>query len=372
MCGVHWELVRWCHAVVAFVCSIALARAAAAEGVCVQIDATRDNLSDADRNGFRVAVLEALRSEGIQVDPDNIACRGIVVAYSMKLGESVTTTIYAGNKTVTGKASSLDELDLSVRQLVRSLVTGGSLATRFGVTDRQNVLRDQTAPRRVNARDARRWDPVLAIGGGMLQLPSVGDRARQRQKNIVSIEARFWGVLSSDSAGIELYSRLLIHDYAAMGAVKNHYDEARTNSEDKPDLGDLGSGMGLMFSPFLCANYEAGFGLVSFIGSGPPRPFVRVGAATSLLLRVSDPDHRIDLGLGGYVGFGFQLAKNVNISIAANVSSPVFHSLARSGYWYWLTTTAMIELRAVGKERSKRNLDLFGPDDVPTIRRINE
>jgi hypothetical protein len=352
---------------------MALARVAAAEGVCVQIDVTKDNLSDADRNGFRVAILEALRSEGIQIDPDGVACRGVVIAYSMKLGKSVTTTIYAGNKSVSGKASSLDELDLSVRQLVRSLVTGGSLATGFGVTDRQNVLRDQTAPRRVNARDARRWDPVLAIGGGMLQLPALDDRPRQRQTNIIAIEGREWGFLSSDSAGIELYARILIHDYSAMGAVKGHYDEARSNSEDKPDLGDMGSGMGLMFSPFLCANYEGGFGLVNFIGNSPPRPFVRVGGTTSVLLRVSDPDHRIDLGLGGYAGFGFQLAKNVNLSIALNVSSPVIHSLARSGYSYWMTTTAMIEFRGEGKERSKRNLDLFGPeDDIPTIRRINE
>src|SRR4051812_26344596 len=226
--------------------ALCLGRHAAADGVCVTIDISKDNLSEQDRNGFRIAILDALKSEGIQVDPEGFACRGMVVAYSLKLGKSVTTTITAGTKSVNGKASSLDELDLSVRQLVRSLVTGGSLATGFGVTDRQNVLRDQTAPRRANAWTSRRWDSVIAIGGGVLQLPAIEGRPRQRQNNVVSIEMRRWGFMTGDTSAIELYARVLIHDYAAFGTVKDEYDDARSNSMDHSDGGDLAAGMGLV------------------------------------------------------------------------------------------------------------------------------
>jgi len=351
--------------------AVCLARPAAADGVCVTIDVSKDNLSEQDRNGFRIAILDALRSEGIQVDEAGIACTGTVVAYSMQLGNTVTTVITAGAKSVTGKASNLDELDLSVRQLVRSLVTGLSLATGSGVTDRQNVLRAQAAPRRVNAWTSRRWDPVIAIGGGVLQLPAIEGRPRQRQNNIVSIEMRRWGFLTSDTSGLELYARILIHDYAAFGSVKDEYDEARDNSMDHADGGDVAAAFGLMFSPFVVANYDAGIGLVHFVGENTPRPFIRLGGAASLLLRVSDPDHRVDLGLGGYAGFGFQLSKHVNVSVAANMSNPVFHSFAQSGYWYFGTVTAMIEFRAEGHQHDMQAL--FGPEpDIPTIRVIRD
>jgi hypothetical protein len=359
---------RWPIGMIA--CAL-FARTAAAEGVCVSIDVSRDNLSEQDRNGFRIAILDALKAEGIPVDPDGLACRGVVVAYSMKLGNSVTTTITAGTKSVNGRASNLDELDLSVRQLVRSLVTGASLATGFGVTDRQNVLRDQTAPRRVDARSSRRWDPVIAIGGGVLQLPAIEGRPRQRQNDVISIEAREWGFMTSDRSAVELYARILIHDYAAFGTVKDEYDDARSNSMDHADGGDLGAGAGIVFSPFVTANYDAGFGLVHFIGDSTPRPFVRAGGAASLLLRISDPDHRIDLGLGGYAGFGFQLTKQVNVSVAVNMSNPVFHSFAGEGYWYFATATAMLEFRGEGREHTTQAL--LGPEpDVPTIRVIHD
>lgn len=340
-----------------------------AGGVCVTIDVSRDNLGEVERGAIRIAIQEALASEGIPVDREGFACRGLVLSYSTKLGNPVTTTIIADGQSVSGRASSLDEVDLLVRQLVRSLVTGRSLATGFGVTDRTNVLRDQTAPRRADPSDGRRWDPVLAVGGGMLQLPPAGGRGMQRQYNIVAIESRLWGFITGDRSALEAYARVLLHDYGIMGDAVDDYREAR--DRDDRSLAPVGRGFGVMFSPFAVANYDAGLGFVSFLGAGPPRPFVRLGATSSLLLRLTDPEHRIDLGFGGYAGIGLQLSRSVNLSIAANVSNPVFHDFADTGYWYFLTTTAMLEIRGSGNERTMAPR-MFRPEPVPTLRRINE
>jgi len=287
-----------------------------------------------------------------------------VTTFSTKLGNTVTTTIVGGGKEVHGNASSLDEVDLLVRQLVRSLVTGRSLATGFGVTDRTNVLRDQTAPRRVDAASSRRWDPILAIGGGMLQLPAIAGRARQRQYDVVSIEVREWGFLTSERSALEIYGRLLLHDYAVLGTAHDAYRDRSDTAE-----ADLGRGSGLIFSPLAVGNWEGGLGGVGFLGDSPPRLFARVGATASLLCRFSDPDFLLDLGFGGYVGLGLELSNNVSVSVAANGSNPVFHDFG-GGYRYFLTTTAMLEIRGEGKYHTT---NFLGPaEPPPTIRRINE
>src|SRR5262245_28781865 len=92
--------------------AVGLARPAAADGVCVAIDVSRDNLGEAERYAVRIAILEALRSEGVAVD-EGPACRGWVTAYSVQLGKAVSMTLSGGGtSSVTGRASSLDELDL--------------------------------------------------------------------------------------------------------------------------------------------------------------------------------------------------------------------------------------------------------------------
>jgi hypothetical protein len=339
---------------------------ARADGVCVAIDVGRDNLGEAERYAVRVAIQEALIREGVLVDRAGGACGSMLTAYSLQLGNRVTTTLTINGKTVSGNASSLDELDLLVGQLVRSLVTGRSLATGFGVTDRTNVLRDQTAPRRAPP-SARRWDPVFAIGGGMLQLPATDERPRQRQYSVVALEARTWGFLDgNEQSALEVYGRILLHDYNLIRWTTERYDRVA----DGDAQGHLYRGSGVLLSPFGVANYEGGLGAVSFLGTSAPRPFVRVGATASLLLRVTDPEHRIDLGFGGYVGLGLQLSDTINLSVAANVSNPVVHDFMDSGYWYFLTTTAMLEVRAKGRAGGPPP-SVLQDDPVPVIRRIN-
>jgi hypothetical protein len=318
------------------------ARPARADGVCVAIDTTRDTLDDQERAAVRIAITTALEHEGVATDRDTGRCTATVVAYNVRIDRVVTTTLVSGDRNVTGKASSIDELDLLVRQLVRSLVTGRAFATGTGVQDRENVLRDQTAPRRSDAA-TRDWMPTIGVGGGMLQLPALADRPRYRQYSIVAIDAREWSFFGNGSNALEVRGRLVLHDYAVFGTAWDSYDAELHDGTTNGD--DLGHAFALMFAPFGVANWEGSIGFASQLGALPPRPYVRLGASTSVLCRFSDPDHYIDLGLGFYVGLGFQLTDRAAISVEANVARPVVHDILDTGYAYFLTTTAMLEFR---------------------------
>jgi hypothetical protein len=338
-----------------------------ADGACVVIDTSRDMLVDDERVAVRIAAETALEKEGVAIDRTG-RCTAVVVLSNIRAGRAITTTISSGGNSVNGQASSIDELDLLVRQLVRSLVTGRMFATGTGVQDRENVLRDQTAPRRVSAID-RMWIPVGAIGGGMLQLPAVGDtRPMQRQYNIVSLDTRLWGFLTGSHNAIELRARLLLHDYAAVGTAADRYKRDRDEMDD--DFGEAGWGSLVVLSPLAVGNWDSGIGLVRMLGEAAPRPYVRAGAQFSLLFKVSDPDHRFDIGLGGYAGLGFELSAHWGLSVEVNLSRPVGHDIADSGYAYFLTTTAMLEFR--GEPKLHKNPLGVPQEPVQTIRRINE
>jgi hypothetical protein len=343
------------------------------DGVCVRVDPYRDSLDPDEQRAVRIAIEVALEKEGVALarpaaaGPPGVeaSCARPLVFHAIRLGEGVTVTIIAADgEKRTGRADNLGEVDLLVSQLVRSLVTGRSLATGSGVTDRANVLRAQAAPRRASP-SSRRWDPVIAIGGGVLQLPATDDRARQRQWNIVSLESRWWGFTDGNNA-FELYGRVLLHDYAVIGAS---YDAYQDSKDDGPgaESGRLSS---MVFSPLAVANYEGGLGFVSFAGATPPRPYLRLGFSVALLCRFSDPEHYFDLGFGGYGGVGVQLTRHLGVSVAANVSNPFFHNFMDRGYDYFGTATVMLEY--VGEGKGRRLPAPIGDTEPPVIRRIND
>jgi hypothetical protein len=343
-----------------------MTRGARADGVCVAIDTARDNLGEPERAAVRIAIADALEREGVATDRDTGQCAGMVTAYSVRIDRVVTATIIAGDRNVSGKASSIDELDLLVRQLVRSLVTGRAFATGTGVQDRENVLRDQTAPRRSNALE-REWVPTMGLGGGMLQLPPVADQPQQRQYNVFVIDLREWSFSPNGRHAFELRGRLVLHDYAVFGTAWDAFDNVPDDAQHTSEK--AGRAFALMLSPFGVGNWEAGVGFATHLGNANPRPYLRVGTSLSLLARFSDANHYFDAGIGAYAGLGFQLTKHAALSVEANIARPIVHSFTSSGYGYFLTTTAAIEIR--GDSRQQK-LSLIAPEPVPTVRRINE
>lgn len=332
--------------------------------VCVTIDTNRDNLTQPERTAVVGVIIEALEKEGVIVDSTGQGCDQFVVAHSIRLGSRVTATVTGAGEKRTGEASSTDELDLLYRQLVRSLVLRGPMATGVGVEQRDTVLRDQTAPRRLDASDSRYWDTVIAVGGGVLQLPASEGEPLHRQNNIVVLEGRAWGFITQHSTGIEFMSRVVIHDYSLY--PKKYYPLPQDTLHQERKRRNR-----IMFGWLAAPSYDAGFGLVHQFGHDGARPFVRGGATLSLLLRVSDEPAFVDLGVGGYVGLGLQLTDNIGVSVTASISNPVVHDFLDSGYSYFGTATATLEFRA------KRNRPMSGllrpsPSQAPVIRRINE
>ena len=325
---------------------------AIAGGVCVDIDRHRDNLSDQQQHAVRTVIFAALTAEGARVNRVGDSCDVRLVAHSVKLGESVTATLQSATDQRRGKAANLEELDLLYRQLVRALMRGKSMATGTGVTDRHNVLRHQMTPRRTATR---RWDKVMALGGGVMELPAVSGQPRTRQFSIVTLEGRMWGFGSSDRTAMELVGRIVLHDYEV---VREVYGKAKEHR----------SGEALVYSPFLVPNYEAGAGFVHFIRPKAPSLFVRGGVLASLLLRLSDSNHYADLGIGVYAGAGFQLSQVIGLSASLSVSNPTIHNFLDTGYRYFATGSVTLDFRHPSKPpKFMRSLQ-----DAPVQRRINE
>lgn len=354
------------YAIIAALAWLAALTPAHAQAVCVRTDAARDNLTLDEQDGIRLLVAAALEREGYQPAPaERCGATGGVTVWAVRLGDGVTLTIAAGGDHRTGRAANLGEVDLLIAQLVRALITGRSLATGDGVTDRTNVLRDQAAPRRDDAW-TRRWDRIVALGGGVLQLPAVDGRPRHRQRDLFVLEGRWWGWSGAASA-LELSGRIVLHDYAVVGDAADRFEASQDADDRRAESGRL---LALVFSPLAIANYEVGVGLVRFAGARPPRPYLRLGANLALLNRFSDPTHYVDVGLGAFAGLGFQLTDTVGVSVAAHASNPVVHNWRADGYPYFFTATAVLEFRSEGRTPPRPRF--LAPEPASEIRRIED
>ncbi|HTM20655.1 MAG TPA: hypothetical protein VL172_09115 [Kofleriaceae bacterium] len=122
-----------------------------AGGVCVVVDLSRDTLSEPDRNAARSLLLQAFENEHQPVDATGGACTETYVLSNIKLGNTINVSINGPRGQRGGRASTEDDLPIVYAQMVKSLLTGEPMATGSGTVDRNNVTRDQTAPRRVAA-----------------------------------------------------------------------------------------------------------------------------------------------------------------------------------------------------------------------------
>jgi hypothetical protein len=146
--------------------------AAASAAVCVEVDASKDTLSDGDRNGTRALLAQALQREGVEVTQQN--CQGTYSVYHVKLGNSVTVFLQGpqgrpqpgavgaiGYRQAT--ARSLEDVPPVYSQMVRSLISGQPMSTSNDTVDRTNATAAQQAPNRVEADSL--WYARLGYGG---------------------------------------------------------------------------------------------------------------------------------------------------------------------------------------------------------------
>ena len=132
----------------------------AAASTCVTIDESRDNLSQADREGARTLFEEALRENSFVVARDN--CAETWVLYHIKLGSSVTVIVHSPRGDRKEQVTGLSGLPGMYSQIVRSIQMGIVGSSESPVVDRKNVTDAQTTPNRLPADSI--WYLTLGYG----------------------------------------------------------------------------------------------------------------------------------------------------------------------------------------------------------------
>lgn len=178
------------------------AQSAPGGAVCVIIDANSDTLADNERNASRALVLQAFEAEKLPVDPSSSACAETYTVTNIKLGNTINVTISGPRGQRQGRATTLDDLPNVYSQMVKSLVNGTPMETGGGSTDRTNVTRDQSAPRRVEA-DSLKYVSLgygAVIGDGLSRGPAFGFGYR-RELDRLALDISWAFLIANDGGG---------------------------------------------------------------------------------------------------------------------------------------------------------------------------
>ncbi len=142
---------------------------AEAQSVCVTVDAARDNLDPGEQKAAVALVSQAFEAQGLVVDATGAACAGTYVVTNVRLGKTINVKISGPLGERTSRASGLDDLSNVYSQMAISLVNGTPMETGGGSSDRTNVTKDQSSPRRV-AADSLKY---ITLGYGVLQADGI-------------------------------------------------------------------------------------------------------------------------------------------------------------------------------------------------------
>jgi hypothetical protein len=155
---------------------LVLPQLAHADGICVVVDTTQDNLSASDQKATRTLLLSAFESEKLTVDRTGKACTESYTLYHVKLGKSINITISGPKGTRHDRTHNLEELPLHYSQIVRSLISGKPITSSSNAITRKNVDTDKMVPRRAAADSL--WYIRLGYAGilakGFQGGPSIG------------------------------------------------------------------------------------------------------------------------------------------------------------------------------------------------------
>ena len=137
--------------------------------VCVVIDREQDNLSPQQQSATRSILLSTFQQEGLHVDNTGSNCSETYVLRHIQLGKTINITITGPRGTRTARSTSLEDIPNHYSQIVKSLVSGTTMETGGGSTDRQNVTKEQSSPRRVAADNLK----YVTIGYGAVSADGI-------------------------------------------------------------------------------------------------------------------------------------------------------------------------------------------------------
>jgi len=272
---------------------ISFSRGASA-AVCAQVDASRDTLSDADRNATRIFLTQSLRREGLQVVESG--CSETYTVYHVKLGNSVTVFMQSPQGYRETTAHAVEEIPAVYSQMIRSLLSGRPMNGANDTVDRTNVTSAQQAPNRVEADSL--WYARLGYGG--VAGPSFGHGPG------IGFGYRY----ELDQLGIDLSFLNLM------------FANNSNNNGSSGSVGVTGTWIRLMALYFLnpAANRSA------YVGAGLGWGATAVASATDVNSATGSVSAYSGSGLQGEVSLGYELlrASTIRIFLQGDVSLPFY------------------------------------------------
>ena len=272
---------------------VSLSRGASA-AVCAQIDASRDTLSEADRNATKIFLTQSLRREGLQVVESG--CSETYTVYHVKLGNSVTVFMQGPQGYRETTAHAVEEIPAVYSQMIRSLLSGRPMDGANDTVDRTNVTSAQQAPNRVEADSL--WYARLGYGGVLG--PSFGHGPA------IGFGYRY----ELDQLGIDLsFLNLMFADNT-------------NNNGSSGSVGVTGTWIRLMALYFLnpSANRSA------YVGAGLGWGATAVASATDVNSTTGTVSAYSGSGLQGELSLGYELlrASTIRIFLQGDVSLPFY------------------------------------------------
>jgi hypothetical protein len=177
---------QWLFRVIPLVALLAVAAAPrrAEAAACAQVDASRDNLTEQERQAAAMLLAQALEHNGQPVVASG--CDQTYYVAHVKLGASVSITLTGPQGYRQATAHSIEELPSWYDQMVRSLLTGVPMNATGASVTRNNVAASQMAPNRVEADSLwyARLGYGMTFGGDLRKGPALGFGYRYELDNL--------------------------------------------------------------------------------------------------------------------------------------------------------------------------------------------
>ena len=176
----------------------------------------------------------------------------------------------------------------------------------------------------VSARGGRY---IAGLGTGAFLLSPTGDHTEYRGDPALIFQGRRVA-LFSEQFGFEFIQSLVMHDWETMGDIYRWYFR---DTDDDPSTSNVGTKLlllwpGLFLAPLAGSNLGTGVGFIGYTSESSPSLFLDAGAEFQFMLRPSDDDFILDIGLGFYAGFGVELSSRTSFSMRASFVPPLFHA----------------------------------------------
>ncbi len=165
------------------------------------------------------------------------------------------------------------------------------------------------------------FDGMMQIGLGAVSMPGTDTVSGFAPGILLGHRSAF---LMSGQFGFRWSTRMFIHDFEIIGDYYGWYNKG---TDDEVTEKYLLLWPGLLFGPFIGANYGTGFGFVTYFSESNPSLYFDAGFGFDMWLNPSDECFIIDVGLSAEATLGFDFNEFFGMGFTASWGFPFFHGL---------------------------------------------